>query len=253
MRNIYYVYTYFDPRTEPPTPIYVGKGHGKRSSHHLHSSHNKVLKGKIQKIREMGLEPLVIIEFDLLTPEEAFHIEIETIAKYGRLDKRSGSLCNFTDGGEGTVGYQHSPQTRVLYSEQRKGKTQTPAQYAANCNRSPTLETCAKQSAANKGQRRHTLEQIEAIRESNRTRVISEETRELWSRQRKGKTQTPEHVAKVRDSKKAADEARRASMTDEEWSSYMDRIPSKNRGKKRSEETRAKMRAAWELRRNKTY
>lgn len=247
----YYTYIYFDPRTTPPTPIYVGKGHGGRDRHHLRETHNPFLRAKIRKIKQAGLMPLVVRAEEGMSSDEASASEQALILKYGRADLGTGTLCNFTAGGEGTVGFRHRPETKLLFSMQRKGKPQTPAQHSANCSRPPQTEvTRAKRSAANKGHRRHTPEQIEAIRESNRTRGVSEETRSLWSRQRKGKVQSAAHIAKVVAAKRENEARRQASMTPEEWTAYKDRGPSKVRGQKRSEETKAKMRAAWERRRN---
>lgn len=116
-------------------------------------------------------------------------LEKELIAKYGRIHLNTGTLCNLTEGGEGTIGYKHSEETKKLLSEQRKGKKQTSAQYVANCNRVISNETKEKQRIANKGHTRHTPEQIQKIIETNKTRIISEKTKKLWSKQRLGQNE----------------------------------------------------------------
>ena len=156
----YYVYVYFDPRKTPPEPIYVGKGHGDRFKHHItKGAKNKHLFNKLKKIKEAGLEPIIEFTHKDLTNEEAIFNEIELIKKYGRADKKLGTLCNWTDGGEGTTGYKHNQKTLKLFSEQRKNKKQTEKQYHANCSRKISDETKAKISKATKGHQWHTKEQ----------------------------------------------------------------------------------------------
>lgn len=47
-----------------------------------------------------------------LKHSEAIKKEIELIALYGRKDKGLGELVNLTDGGEGTIGYHHTPEMK---------------------------------------------------------------------------------------------------------------------------------------------
>lgn len=194
--NIYYVYIYYDPRKTPAEPIYVGKGHGDRMTIHINRQcYNPILRRKVNKIRSLGLEPVLEKFAENMSNEDACKLEMELIAKYGRLHLKTGTLCNLTEGGEGTVGYKHRPETLELYSQQRKGKKQTPAQYAANCNRVISDETRQKQSIASKGHSRHTNEQLDKIRTIRLGSKHSDETRELMSEQRKGKKQTPAQYA----------------------------------------------------------
>ena len=188
----YYVYIYYDPRKTPAEPIYVGKGHGDRYKHHItKGAKNKHLANKLKKIDQAKLDPVIEFASTNMSPEDASSLEIELIAKFGRANKKEGTLCNFTDGGEGTPGYKHSEKTKQLFSEQRKGKKQTPAQYDANCNRDPISdETREKMSKANKGHSRHTPEQIEIIKAYNQTREITDSMRTKWSETRLGNTPT---------------------------------------------------------------
>lgn len=50
--------------------------------------------------------------YENLTWEEAQYKEIELIKKYGRIDLKSGSLVNMTDGGEGALGYKHTEEKK---------------------------------------------------------------------------------------------------------------------------------------------
>ena len=163
-----YIYIYLDPRLETPTPIYIGKGtYKKRMFAHKYKAENPILKNKINAIRELNLEPIIEIVKDDLTNDEAIILEKELILKYGRIDLKTGTLCNLTEGGEGTIGLIVSEETKQLMSNQRKGKKQTPAQYEANCNRICSEETKEKIRQANIGICRATKDQIEERSKKN--------------------------------------------------------------------------------------
>lgn len=204
----YYVYVIFDPRKIPCEPIYVGKGKNKRYLDHLkeNKSSNYHLKNKIKKIRLENAEP-IIIKFALnLSNDEACYIEQMYIAKFGRLDLKTGTLCNHTFGGEGTPGFKHNESTKKLFSAQRKNKKQTTAQYLANCSRTVSDETKIKISKSSKGHHYHTPEQIEIIKKYNCNKIISDETKKIWSLQRKNKKQSTEHILAVQNSIKKSRE-----------------------------------------------
>lgn len=211
MANIYYVYIYLDSR-KPGTftyddlsfdhePFYVGKGKGKRDTDHLRERElsdriNMFKNGKIKKILDLGMVPIIIRLKENLSDEESLQLEIDTIAKIGRGNHGNGPLTNLTDGGNGSAGRIFSDKTKALMSAQRKGKKQTPAQYAANCSRPPMSEEHRRKiSESQKGIRRMTDEQYRALGEKNRGRKHSDESRALMSAQRKGKKQTPAQYA----------------------------------------------------------
>lgn len=163
-RNDYYVYIYYDPRKTPVEPIYVGKGIDKRMYCHLRPTcKNNILKGKIKHMRENGLEPIVKKLKENLTNEESIKIEKELILKFGRINNNTGILCNYTDGGFGTDGYKHKPETIELYSQMRRGKYPSGLQ-KANSNRVVSEETKLKQSLANKGHNRQSRYQMNIIK-----------------------------------------------------------------------------------------
>lgn len=188
-----YVYIYYDPRTIPATPIYVGKGIGNRLYDHLTECHNAHLKGKLSKIKALGLEPIIQKHTDNISDHEALKLEMELIKQFGRIDLGTGTLCNFTDGGEGSSGRIISQETKKLWSSQKKGRKQTPAQYEANCKKTMSEERKEKQRQEKKGKDFLTKEQRENLIKLHTGRVPSEETRKLWSKQRKGFIQTEEH------------------------------------------------------------
>jgi len=59
--------------------------------------------------------------------DQAKLLERLTIAKIGRRNKRSGPLCNLTDGGEGAFGriFNHSEETKKKISASNTGKKNT--------------------------------------------------------------------------------------------------------------------------------
>ena len=98
----YYVYEYL---REDGTPYYVGKGKGAR----WRKTHNVYVppKERVKFVQENMLE------------QDAFDLEIELIAKYGRKDLGTGILRNQTVGGEGGT---PGPEVRAKLSAIKKGK-----------------------------------------------------------------------------------------------------------------------------------
>lgn len=101
--NIYYVYEYL---REDMTPYYVGKGCNNR----WQEKHN------------VGIPPKERVRFvaENLSEQDAFDLEIELIAKYGRKDIGTGILRNQTDGGDGVSGRVESKETRAKKSKAKK-------------------------------------------------------------------------------------------------------------------------------------
>lgn len=155
----FYVYAYCDPR-KPTTefvsgflPFYIGKGTKGRMFDHLQNrkSKNPIFANKINKIKSLGQEPIVLKVKDCLTEAEAFQLEKDLIAQFGMYP--SGCLCNLTEGGSGgrvsdvsiqkikasLIGKPLSAETRHKISEGLKGKSRN-------------TETRAKISQTLKGQ-----------------------------------------------------------------------------------------------------
>ena len=117
MNNTYYIYQYL---REDGTPYYIGKGKNRRA-------------WVKQRIIPLPTDPgLIQIVKDSLTEAEAFNLESELIAKYGRKDNETGILRNLTDGGEGArrphkkvawnKGIKQSAETKQKLSAYFKGK-----------------------------------------------------------------------------------------------------------------------------------
>jgi hypothetical protein len=110
----FYVYVYLDPRPgKGLQPIYVGKGTvdlDRASYHWERRCVNPFLQGVLDKIRTAGLVPQITIAAYMEDEEDAFAMERDLIAQYGRRDLRTGSLCNLTEGGQGTAGLKYSEE-----------------------------------------------------------------------------------------------------------------------------------------------
>lgn len=123
---IYYVYVHLDPRKSGRyeygdycflyEPFYVGKGKGRRYLQ-LYKSRSFHFTNKINKIKESGLEPIIIKIREGLTEDESFLLESKLISFIGREDLNEGSLVNFTDGGDGSQGYIHSEENKKEMSK----------------------------------------------------------------------------------------------------------------------------------------
>ena len=83
-------------------PIYVGKGWGRRAWQHWEKgcAHNQLFQRKLDKIRAAELMPSVTI-INTTSEDVALDVERGLIAMYGRINIRTGTLCNLTAGGDG--------------------------------------------------------------------------------------------------------------------------------------------------------
>jgi hypothetical protein len=138
-----YVYTH--TRLDTNEIFYVGIGtqdNYKRASR----SHNRTNYWN-NIVKKCGWK--VDVVFDNLTWEEACKIEVELIAKYGRVDLGTGTLVNLTNGGEGTLKRITTPETRLKmsksnkgrkYSEEHKAKTRN-SMLGKNCKKIINTET----------------------------------------------------------------------------------------------------------------
>lgn len=95
----YYIYCYYDTRTEPHTPIYIGRGRKDRYLQHYKKTHNKFFFNKLNRIKEETGKDASVIKLEVgLNNEQANEREIHYISLYGRLDLNTGTLCNLTNG-----------------------------------------------------------------------------------------------------------------------------------------------------------
>jgi hypothetical protein len=115
--NNWYVYRHI--RIDKNEPFYIGIGnknnHARAYENHC-SKRNKIWNDIVLK---SSYE--VEILFDGLTKSQAAEKESEFIYLYGRIDLKTGSLCNMTDGGDGIWNCIRSNETRQKLREQKLG------------------------------------------------------------------------------------------------------------------------------------
>lgn len=102
--------------------FYIGKASMKHRRFDAHMSQARkkastLTYRKMSKALDLGqkisMKPIQIN----MKEQDAFKLERELIAKYGRIDQGTGILTNHTDGGEGNSGYKHTLEARRKISE----------------------------------------------------------------------------------------------------------------------------------------
>ena len=237
MINCFYVYIYLDPRKPGKycykdisflyEPIYVGKGRNRRYLDHLKKSKyfNPYFKNKLIKISKVvglnNLKKCILIFKSNLLQKEALNIERYLIKEIGRLDLKTGTLTNLTDGGDGCVNV--SKETREKISISLVGR------FVGNKHplfgKSPSKETREKMSKAAIG--KHCGEKNPSF-----GKVTSKETREKQSRVKIGKYCGDKNPFFGKYHSKESREKMSKNLSGEKHHLF---------GKKHSEETKRKM------------
>lgn len=192
--NDFYVYVIFRMSGEP---CYVGRGRKRRWQGHYWKSSNAHLRN-IMECANRKL-PIVFVRTGI-SHQESVDAEIAIIRAIGRA-ANGGPLVNFTDGGEGVVGYRHTDLAKEKVRAVHKGKKLTLEQIEAlrsvNLGRKWTPEQIAKRVAKQKGQKR-AAEFGERMRQLNLGRKLTEEQKRKVSLTSLGRKQSPESIAKTR-------------------------------------------------------
>jgi hypothetical protein len=194
----FYIYVYRDTRPRKKlAPIYVGKGavrNGRADVHWRSGASNKMLQRILDKIRAAGLDPAIEIVGWFDDEDAAFACEVELIRRFGRRNNRTGSLANYTDGGEGRAGYKLSPEavekTRAAHvGAKRSAEARQRMRDAwTEERRRQNGERCRGVPLSEEAKRK--------ISEANRGRKRSAETRAKIGAAFRGRKQTPEQRAK---------------------------------------------------------
>ena len=128
-------YVYRHIRLDKNEPFYIGIATHIKRAYEKNQRKNKIWKSIVAKT-EYDIEIL----FDDLTREQALDKEIELIALYGRIDKKTGTLSNLTDGGEGFQGICNKGRKA---SEETKAKLREAAK-----KKKPRSKECYEKTAA---------------------------------------------------------------------------------------------------------
>ncbi len=101
-------------RLDTNKPFYIGIGKSdKRAFDGIHRS------AMWKRVASKGYRVELLMED--ITWEEACKKEIEFIELYGRKDLGLGTLVNLTDGGDSSIGYNHTANTKNLIREKLSG------------------------------------------------------------------------------------------------------------------------------------
>lgn len=128
-------YVYRHIRLDKNEPFYIGIATHIKRAYEKNQRKNKIWKSIVAKT-EYDIEIL----FDDLTREQALDKEIELISLYGRIDKKTGTLANLTDGGEGFQGICNKGRKA---SEETKAKLREAAK-----KKKPRSRECYEKTAA---------------------------------------------------------------------------------------------------------
>lgn len=200
-------YVYVHIRKDNNKPFYVGVGGLLSFDNYQRANANTIRNSARNKhwksvVNLYGFDVEIIS--DNCTKEEACEIEIYLIKYYGRIDLKTGTLVNLTDGGEGNRNL--SQESRLKIGKIHKGKIvskETRDKISkANSGRIPSKETKMKIAIANTGKKLSEENRLNLI-SINKNRVRSIEERIKISSALIGRKQTYE--TRIKKSKKVID------------------------------------------------
>ena len=171
-------YIYKHTRTDKNEVFYIGIGDSKNYQRAYDRSHrNRHWKSIINKT-----DYIVEIIQDNLSWEEARKKEIELIKEYGRKDLNEGTLVNMTDGGDGTLGFSMSYDTKLKLSNANSGSGN------GNWKKQYTKEEREKLSISQKKRFQDPKERLKTNVFKNLTEEQLKERKKVWSECKKGKS-----------------------------------------------------------------
>jgi hypothetical protein len=222
---MFYVYAHYKADNPSGLPFYIGKGKGSRD---VSLKRNKFWKSIVDK---HGF--IVKRLCENLTEQEAWDLESALIEQYGKLTEGTGSLCNFSNGGEGASGVVHSNETKKKWSDAKKGKTWEEI-YGP-------LQSAAIRAKRKLKKRIQTEETRKKISEAHTGKIGKPHTTESKLKMSAGKTGKPSPVKGIKHTDKARQNYKQAAILRSTRKDIYDKVSSKLTGIKRSEETRRKM------------
>lgn len=207
-------YVYRHIRLDKNEPFYIGIGETKYR--HTTKQNRNPIWGKIIAKTEYEVEIL----FNDVSWQFACQKEIEFIKLYGRIDRKTGTLANMTNGGDGNLGLIHSEESIKKITESSKGR---PGHWKG---KKMSDEFKAKISALKKGKPNYKLRGL-VPSESAREAVRKHST---GNKYRLGKKHTEESKLKMSEGMKG----RTSWLKGKKWPSH---IPHPNTYRKLSEDS----------------
>ena len=141
-------YLYRHIRLDKNEPFYIGIGSDNSYSraHEKGNRRNKIW-NKIVNKTKYEIEILL----DDITWDYACQKEIEFIKLYGRIDLKSGTLANLTDGGDGTLGVFYSNERKKELSNRMKNNPKTWEHLLSPESKLKSTKSLKGRKAPNKG------------------------------------------------------------------------------------------------------
>lgn len=120
---MYYVYRHV--RLDKDEPFYIGMAKKIKNYNSFKSEYRRAFDKRRNKnwVNIINFTDYIIdIIYETDSVEEVISKEKEFIKIYGRSDLNKGSLVNYTDGGEGVLGYKFTKEHLKKLSESHKGQ-----------------------------------------------------------------------------------------------------------------------------------
>jgi group I intron endonuclease len=225
---------YLHRRMDTNEVFYVGIGMYKKRAYDK-NKRNRLWKNVVNKCKDYEVEIL----HENITYQECKLIEIDLIDKYGRKDLGTGTLCNLTDGGDGTVGWIVSDETRRKISE---GKTGEKHYFYGKTHSDETLRKMSERKTGEKHPmfgKTHSDESRIKIGEAQKGRKHSEESRRKMSEGKTGEKHNMFGKTPSEETRRKMSEAQKGKKHSEE---SLKKMRESAKGRKLSEETIRKMR-----------
>jgi len=157
-------YVYVHKRASDNTIFYIGKGTKNRCTS---------IKGRnkywLSIYSKHGVNCEIIA--NSLTDREAFLLEKKLIKEYGRLDLKTGTLVNMTDGGDGVINAVITEERKKQISQQSTGRhhSEDTKQYLSEINKGRIVSQEARRKISESRLGKHWTENIrKTILESRR-------------------------------------------------------------------------------------
>lgn len=217
--NIFCVYLHIRPDTDDV--FYVGIGNIRRP--YKVSGRNNIWRRIVDK--NSGQYTINILRTNV-SWDACCKLEVELIKQFGRINNGTGTLCNMTDGGEGSQGVVISVERRAEISKFHKGR--------------PTSEaTKIKMRNAQLG-KKLTFEHIEKLRKAKLGKVLSEDHRINIGNSQKGVKRSQDFCRRMSIQNKG-----RIRSSESRQKNALKSIGNKNRiGKNHSAEAKKRMQDA---------